>query len=229
MECVGTVKAKSAMLALSLPDKAVPLNILCIGAHSDDIEIGCAATLLRLLADGYRLRVTWAVLSAVGERADEARSSAEALLSTRADAVQLDLGAFRDSYFPADFEALKGHFVRLRERANPDVVFTHAMSDGHQDHRLVAELTWQTWRNHLVLEYEVPKYEDDLARPNVFVPVSRAVAQAKVDHLLSHFGSQRSKRWFSSETFAGLLRLRGVQCGAEEGFAEAFVSRKLVL
>jgi len=216
------------MLPLSLPQKSGPLEVLCIGAHSDDIEIGCAASLLALIERGHRLRVTWVVLSAVGERAEEARRSAQDLLGSRAE-LRLHLGAFRDAYFPAEFAAIKDHLAGLRTEAQPDLLFTHGLDDRHQDHRLVAEITWQVWRHHLILEYEVPKYEGDLSRPNLFVPVSREAAQAKVTHLMTHFGSQRAKDWFSSETFLAILRLRGVESGSAQGFAEGFVARKLLL
>jgi LmbE family N-acetylglucosaminyl deacetylase len=216
------------MLPLRLPNKSGPLEVLCIGAHSDDIEIGCAATLLGLVERGHRLRVTWVVLSAADERAQEARRSADDLFSGSAE-LSLLVGEFRDAYFPACFAALKDHFADLRSYIDPDIVFTHCIDDRHQDHRLVAELTWQAWRDHIILEYEVPKYEGDLGRPNLFVPASRTAAQAKVSHLLKHFGSQRSKSWFSDQTFFGLMRLRGIECRSASVFAEAFVARKLLL
>jgi LmbE family N-acetylglucosaminyl deacetylase len=216
------------VLALRLPDKPAPLEVLCLGAHSDDIEIGCAATLLGLIERGYRLRVTWVVLSAVDARAGEARSSAQALLGHMTE-LRIHLGDFRDAYFPADFDRIKGHIDELRRQVDPDIVFTHNLDDRHQDHRLVGELTWQTWRDHLILEYEVPKYEGDLGRPNLYIPASRAIAQAKIDHLRRHFASQRSKDWFDSQTFLGLMRLRGLECHAAEALAEAFISRKVLL
>jgi LmbE family N-acetylglucosaminyl deacetylase len=216
------------MLALRLSDPPGPLHVLCIGAHSDDIEIGCAATLLTLAERGYQLRVTWVVLSARDERAAEAKRSALALLGEPAN-VEVELAAFRDSYFPAEFESLKRHLGELRQRVDPDVVFSHCLDDRHQDHRLVAELTWQAWRDHLILEYEIPKYEGDLGRPNVYVPVSRHSGQRKVDHLLANFGTQRSKGWFNAGTFDALMRLRGIECRASDGLAEAFIARKIVL
>ena len=218
-----------AVRSLRLPDASErPLDVLCLGAHSDDIEIGCAATLLGLIERGYRLRVAWVVLSAAGERAEEARRSASAMLGKTTE-LSIHLSSFRDAYFPAEFAALKEHLAQLRRLVDPDLIFTHALDDRHQDHRLVGELTWQAWRDHLILEYEVPKYEGDLGRPNLYVPASHTVAQTKVDHLLEHFGSQRSKDWFCSETFLGLMRLRGVECRAAQGCAEAFVARKLIL
>ena len=216
------------MLPLRLSEKPGRLEVVCLGAHSDDIEIGCAGTLLSLVERGHQLRVTWVVLSANDERAAEARHSAERLLDKAAD-LRVCLGTFRDAHFPAEFGGLKDYFAKLRRETNPDLIFTHCIEDRHQDHRLVGELTWQAWRDHLILEYEVTKNECDLGRPNVFVPVSQAAANAKLDHLLAHFGSQRSKDWFSGDVFLGLMRLRGVECRSPHGFAEAFVARKVVL
>jgi LmbE family N-acetylglucosaminyl deacetylase len=146
-------------------------------------------------------------------------------------AVRLDivLGDFEDAHLPADYARAKGFLRGVRERVQADVVFTHCGQDAHQDHRLVSELTWQTWRDHLILEYEIPKYEGDLGRPNVYVPLSAAAAQRKVEHLLAHFASQRSKDWFSGDTFRSLMHLRGLECRAPEGAAEAFHVRKAVL
>jgi LmbE family N-acetylglucosaminyl deacetylase len=217
------------MLPLRLAEASRPLEVLCIGAHSDDIEIGCGATLRGLAQRGHRLRVTWAVLSApAGERECEARASAGAWLRGIGE-LDLQLSTFPDARFPALFNELKDHFAHLRSRIDPDIVFTHALEDRHQDHRLVAELSWQVWRDHLVLEYEVPKYEGDLGRPNCYIPATREVAEAKFAHLMQHFGSQRSKAWFDAETFRGLMRLRGIECRAPEGFAEAFLARKFML
>lgn len=214
-------------LTLEAP-RGQALQLLCLGAHSDDIEIGCGATLLRLLAETPRVDVTWVVLSAAGERAREARRSATALLRG-ARTTQLALGAFKDGYFPAEYAGVKDFFESLKGRCRPDLVLTHRLEDRHQDHRIVAELTWNTWRDHLVLEYEIPKYEGDLAQPNAYVPVTAAQARRKVAHLERHFASQRSKAWFHRDNFAGLMRLRGVECRAPSGFAEAFCARKIVL
>lgn len=204
------------------------LSVLCLGAHPDDIEIGAAGTLLRWIAEYERVDVTWAVMCAHAERADEARRSARALLR-RAAQVDLVMGDFEDAQLPADFVGAR-RFVRdLRARAQPDIILTHRLEDRHQDHRMVAELTWQTWRDHLILEYEIPKYEGDLGQPNVYVPVSRPIAARKAKLLQAHFGSQRSKDWFTEDTFLGLMRVRGVECRADSGLAEAFVARKLVL
>ena len=216
------------MLSLTLGSTRTPLRVLCLGAHSDDIEIGCAGTLLRWIEDYEQAEVTWAVLSAAGPRGDEARRSAQALLRG-ASGVNVVLGDFEDAHLPADFRRAKAFVGNLRRDRHVDVVLTHSLDDRHQDHRLIAELTWQSWRDHLILEYEIPKYEGDLGRPNLFVPVTKAIAERKVAHLLEHFGSQRSKDWFSEDTFLGLMRLRGLECRSPSGLAEAFHSRKAVI
>lgn len=217
------------MLALGpeLAGKA-PLRLLCIGAHSDDLEIGCAGTLLTWLAGARPLHVTWVVLSGDAQREREARQSAKALLS-RARSIGLHFGGFRDGFLPAQYEQVKEFFESLKAHCAPDIVLTHRLEDRHQDHRCAAELTWNTWRDHLVLEYEVLKYEGDLGQPNVFVPLSAATMRRKGTHLERRFGTQRSKSWFSAESFAALARLRGVECRAPSGFAEAFHARKVVL
>lgn len=205
------------------------LRVLCLGAHSDDIEIGCGGTLLRWLAEYAQVDVTWAVASAVGERAVEARRSARALLKGAAR-LNLVLGELPDAWLPAHWgeaKAWMGEVARACPR--PDVVFTHRLDDRHQDHRLIAELTDQTWRDHLVLAYEIPKYEGDLGQPSLYVPLPRRVAERKTRHLLKHFASQRGKDWFTASTFEALLRLRGVECRAPDGSAEAFHLRKAIL
>lgn len=209
-------------------DPTAPLRLLCLGAHSDDIEIGCAGSLLRWLDEYPGLEVTWVVLSAPGERADEARRSAAALLAGAAHR-EIILGDFRDAHFPAEFERLKAWFRALGQRLQPDVVLTHRLEDRHQDHRQVAELTWQTWRSQLLLEYEIPKYEGDLGQPNLYLPLPAPIAERKVQHLMTHFGSQRSKDWFRPETFRALMTLRGIECRAESGLAEALHLRKALL
>lgn len=216
------------MLRLRVAPDQSKLCVLCIGAHSDDIEIGCAGTLLRWAKEYRRIEITWVVLSAPGARAREARRSARALLR-RASALELVLGDFADSRLPADFARAKSFFDELRRRIDPDVILTHRLEDRHQDHRLIAELTWQTWRDHVIFEYEIPKYEGDLGQPNVFVPIDRAIADRKIRHLFAHFGSQRSKDWFNEGAFRGLMQLRGIESRAASGFAEAFTVRKAVL
>ena len=203
------------------------LRLLCIGAHSDDLEIGCGGTILTWLANMPAVEVTWVVLSAEGIRASEARRSARALLA-RAAARKIFIANFRDCFLQAQYVDVKSHFEHLRKEIDPDIILTHWLQDRHQDHRLVAELTWNTWRNHLVLEYEIPKYEGDLVTPNVYVPIPTSVARRKISHLNRHFSSQRSKDWFAADTFLGLMRLRGLESRSQSGFAEAFHARKLV-
>jgi LmbE family N-acetylglucosaminyl deacetylase len=204
------------------------LSVLCLGAHSDDIEIGAGATLLGMMDRGVRLEVHWCVLSGAGDRGDEAKASAIDFLSD-AIASQIEVKSFHDGFFPEQGDAIKSWFEMLKPRANPDIVLTHRRDDAHQDHRHVCRLTWNTFRDHCILEYEVPKWDGDIGQPNLYVPVSRNVLQRKIDLLMSHFGSQRSKQWFDPETFLGLARLRGVECRAPEAYAEAFVARKLSL
>jgi LmbE family N-acetylglucosaminyl deacetylase len=201
-------------------------TILCLGAHADDIEIGCGGTLLRLLAAQPDVHVHWVVLSADEVRAAESRRSAQLFLRHAARA-QVEVQQFRDSFFPYQGGAVKEHFGRLQAAVAPDLIFTHRREDVHQDHRLVAELTWNTFRQHLILEYEIPKYEGDLGQPNVFADLDEATCRNKVEHLLAAFPSQRAKPWFTAETFWSLLRIRGLESGGETRLAEAFHARKL--
>ncbi|TYO60760.1 PIG-L family deacetylase [Bradyrhizobium hipponense] len=216
------------MKSLRLAAPGDRLSVLCLGAHSDDIEIGVGATLLSLLERGIRLDVHWCVLSAAGEREGEARASAADFLSEAARA-QIDIAGFRDGLFPEQGEEIKCWFEALKGRVGPDVILTHKRDDAHQDHRQVSRLTWNTFRDHFILEYEVPKWDGDVGQPNFYAPVSARALQRKIDLLVSHFGSQRSKQWFDPEVFRGLARLRGMECRAQEGYAEAFVARKLAL
>jgi LmbE family N-acetylglucosaminyl deacetylase len=217
------------MLPLTLAGpRNAPLTILCLGAHSDDIEIGCGGTLLRLLAERRRVRVHWVVLSASPPRAREARRSAARVLRGAA-AAHIRVEGFRDGFLPYEGAAVKEVFEALKTTVAPDLVFSHWRDDVHQDHRLVAELTWNTFRDHTILEYEIPKYDGDLGRPNLFVPLPAGIRRRKVRLLMSAFPSQRRKRWFSAATFDALMRLRGIECAAAEGYAEAFHVRKAVL
>ena len=216
------------MLSLNPATGRDRLHLLCLGAHSDDIEIGCGGAVLRWLAEVPQLHVTWVVLSAPGVRADEARRSAETLLAG-ATSVEVVVGDFTDAHFPSETARLKTFLSDIARRTTADLVLTHRLEDRHQDHRTVGELTWQTWRDHLILEYEIPKYEGDLGQPNVYVPLPADTAQRKVRHLMAHFGTQRSKGWFAEATFQGLMALRGIECRAPSGQAEAFHARKVVL
>lgn len=202
-------------------------SVLCLGAHSDDIEIGCGGTVLKLAAGNPGLAVHWVVLSAEEDRADEARASAARFLGATMN-QQVEVASFRERYFPY-LPELKEFFDALGRRAQPDLVLTHHGGDVHQDHRAVAELTWNTFRDHLILEYEIPKYDGDLGRPNVFVQLDEDLARRKVRAVLEGFPSQADHFWFTEETFLGLLRLRGVEARSVDGFAEAFHARKLVL
>lgn len=212
-----------------VPDLAAsrPLHLLCIGAHSDDLEIGCGGTLMSWLASPRPVHVTWVVLTADQTREKEARKSAKALLKS-AVSVDVVVGDFKDGFLPSQYEGVKAFFESVKNRRPADIVLTHRLEDRHQDHRLASELTWNTWRNHLILEYEIMKYEGDLGHPNFFVPLSSKIAHRKSEHLSRHFGTQRAKDWFSSENFSALARLRGLECRAPSGFAEAFCARKIV-
>ena len=204
-------------------------TILCFGAHSDDIEIGCGGALLEVMDQNPAVDIHWVVMSGEGRRAEEARTSAEQFLNRGSGRHDIRLRTYRDSYFPTQWEAIKDDFHRLSRELQPDVVFTHRRNDAHQDHRVVSELTWCTFRNHLVLEYEIAKYEGDLGQPNIYLPISRQNARTKCDLLLECFDSQRDKPWFDAETFNAMLRLRGLESNSFSGYAEAFHCRKMCL
>src|SRR4051794_3678708 len=217
------------MLPLSIgQSEAAPRRLLAIGAHPDDIEIGCGGTLLKLIEQEALAEVCWVVLSGKSGRAEEARESANAMLEgvPRTNVIVRD---FPDGFFPYQGEQIKDFFEELKADLSPDVVFTHQRADLHQDHRVSCELTWNTFRDHLILEYEVPKYDGDMSAPNAFVPLEDHIRARKIDHLLEHFGSQRSKRWFHEDLFSSLLRLRGMECNSPTTYAEAFFCRKAVL
>ena len=216
------------MLASFLGAPGVPLSLLCLGAHCDDIEIGCGGTLLRLLAERPGSNVQWVVFSSNPERAAEARASASDLLAGAAR-KDVEINGFRESFFPYEGASIKEHFERLKAKVRPDLIFTHRTKDLHQDHRVIGELTWNTFRDHLIAEYEIPKYEGDLGHPNLFVPLTSEVALRKVESVVRHFPSQAGRSWFQRKTFESILRLRGIECNAPEGHAEAFHVRKLVL
>ena len=217
------------MLGLSLardPDR--PLRVLAVGAHADDIEIGCGGTILRLVAEHPGLSVDWLVLSGLGQRAEEATDSAAAFLEGAGE-TRVTVEGFRDGFFPYDGAAVKERFERLKAEVDPDLILTHRLEDRHQDHRLVSELTWNTWRDHLILEYEIPKYEGDLGQPNLFVPLVTEVCERKLELLRKGFPSQAGRDWFTDDTFWSMLRLRGLESRSPSRYAEAFHARKLVL
>jgi len=213
------------MLALNLPRGRV--RVLCLGAHSDDIEIGCGGLILSLINRAAAVDVRWVVFSGRADRQREARRSAAKFLKGAARA-RVDVRQFRDGFFPYDSD-IKEVFERLKREIDPDLVLTHYRNDRHQDHRVLSDLAWNTFRDHLVLEYEIPKFDGDLGTPNFFVPLTRATCARKVKYLMTVFGTQRDKHWFSEETFMGLMRLRGMECRAAGGYAEAFYARKVVL
>jgi LmbE family N-acetylglucosaminyl deacetylase len=209
---------------------ATPVRrILVIGCHADDIEIGCGGTLLALARSSPELEVDWLVLSARDEREAEARSSADAFLGESVAELRVDVHDFRNGFLPYYGGEVKEVFEELKLRVDPQVVFTHASYDFHQDHRLACELTWNTFRNHLILEYEIPKVDGDLGRPNLFVPLTADDVERKLDLLEKHFQTQSGRHWFDRDTFRGLMRLRGMEAIAPERFAEAFTARKVAL
>jgi len=216
------------MLALTLPEKkSGPLKILCLGSHSDDIEIGCGGTILRLLSGQSEIEVAWVVFGSSNKRDQEARDSADRFL-VQAKKKNVAVKNFRDGFFPFEGAQIKDYFEELKA-VSPDLIFTHNRKDAHQDHRLIAELTWNTFRNHLILEYEIPKYDGDMGQPNLFVPLEQEIYEKKVRYIVESFETQRSKQWFGKDTFLALMRLRGMECVAPSGYAEAFYCRKLVL
>ncbi len=203
------------------------LQILCLGAHSDDIEIGCGGTILRLTAQYPGSVFNWVVFSAIGVRNVEAQCAAG--LFAGAGLREPLLKTFPDGFMPFVGGEVKAVFEELKQTVSPDIVFTHNRNDAHQDHRLIAELTWNTFRDHFILEYEIPKYDGDLGRPGVYVPLDLEVCQTKVRYVIDTFQSQHIKRWFQQDTFFSLMRLRGMECNAPSGYAEAFYCRKLLL
>ena len=198
-----------------------------MGAHADDIEIGCGGTILRIAAETPGLVVRWIVFSGDGRRRTEARNSAAAVLENVSE-KQIEVLGFRDGYFPSQGADIKDHFEAVKRDFDPAFILTHWQNDAHQDHRLLAELTFNTFRNHLVLEYEIPKYDGDLGNPNFFVPLTRTQLQRKIEMISRHFVSQQGRSWLTDETFVAIARLRGIGCNAPEGVAEAFYVRKIV-
>jgi LmbE family N-acetylglucosaminyl deacetylase len=217
------------MIRLTVPTTKTGLRILCLGSHSDDIEIGCGGTLLKLIRDHQGdVSVRWVVFSSDGERQAEAAGSAAAFL-TDAKQKEVTFGKFEDSFFPCQASELKKYMHQLSREFSPDIIFTHYGRDLHQDHRLLSELTWNAFRDHWILEYEVPKYDGDLGAPNVFVPLDETLCHSKIDFLLTHFKSQHGRKWFTEDVFRSMQRLRGMECNSESGYAEAFYSRKVLL
>ncbi len=218
------------MIQLTLNQDVVArgLQVLCLGAHSDDIEIGCGGTVLRLAEQFRNCTFHWVVFSAIGPREAEARRAA-ALFTAAGHLHGPVLKQFRDGFMPFSGAEVKDVFESLKQSVSPDLILTHNAQDAHQDHRLISKLTWNTFRDHFILEYEIPKYDGDMGRPGVFIPLTKDQCQQKVRHLMEAFPSQRAKAWFEENTFLSLMRLRGMECNAPSGYAEAFYCRKLVL
>ena len=216
------------MIPLAFAKTEKPLNILCLGAHCDDIEIGCGGTILRLLEQAPDTVVRWVVFSSTETRAAEFLESARRFLGEE-NARRTLVYQFRDGYLPHVWDQVKDRFEELKREPDPDIIFTHYGNDLHQDHRIVSELTWNTFRNHLILQYEIPKYDGDFSSPTFFSQLAEATCRKKVELILETYLTQRSKDWFSEDLFMGLLRLRGMECSSATRFAEGFYVRKMVL
>jgi LmbE family N-acetylglucosaminyl deacetylase len=216
------------MMHLNLSVKAGGrLKILCMGAHSDDIEIGCGGTILRLAEQYPDCEFHWVVFNAIGTRETEARRAAQLFAGSRLKSPLLK--TLEDGFMPYVGSEVKAVFENNLKQLTPDLIFTHNGNDAHQDHRLISQLTWNTFRDNLILEYEIPKYDGDLGRPGVFAPLDRDVCETKVRYLMDAFQSQQAKHWFQADTFLSLMRLRGMECAASSGYAEAFYCRKLMI
>jgi LmbE family N-acetylglucosaminyl deacetylase len=217
------------MLALAFGRQPQTLSaVLCLGAHCDDIEIGCGGTIIRLTEEYPDLGFYWVILSSDATRAAEAQKSANCFLA-KTDRKTVLINRFKDGFFPFIGADIKEYFEQLKSKVSPDLIFTHYRGDLHQDHRLTSELTWNTFRENLILEYEIPKFDGDLGSPNFFVAINNDARKQKVDHILDCFHSQKGKRWFTGETFNSIMRLRGIECNAPSGYAEAFYCRKLIV
>tara|TARA_B100000315_G_scaffold171289_1_gene159802 strand:+ start:446 stop:1105 length:660 start_codon:yes stop_codon:yes gene_type:complete len=203
------------------------LKILCLGAHSDDIEIGCGGTIMKFLQTYSNVEFLWVVFSADEIRKQEALKSASLLLE-KALIKKIKIHNFRDSFFPYQGSEIKESFEKMKA-FNPELIFTHQYSDFHQDHKQISELTYNTFRNHLVLEYEIPKYDGDLGSPNVFSPIDKKLYNQKIELIISSFKSQEHNQWFSESTFQAILRLRGIESNSPTGYAEAFYCKKIVI
>jgi LmbE family N-acetylglucosaminyl deacetylase len=204
-----------------------PQRILCLGAHSDDIEIGCGGTILKLIENFPNTEICWVVFGSTGSRTEEAWASANVFLG-EVKKREIDIKQFKDSFFPIIAGEIKDYFEQLK-KVSPDLIFTHYRNDLHQDHRVICEFTWNTFRDHLILEYEIPKYDGDLGSPNFFVCLDEGICQKKIKYIIEHFVSQRGRHWFTEDTFYSLLRLRGVESNAPSRYAEAFYCRKIII
>jgi len=215
------------MLKISL-DSRTPKKILCLGAHCDDIEIGCGGSLLKIIRTMKDVHVYWVVFSSDERREKEALKSANDFLKSLKK-KKIVIKKFRNSFFPYYGAEIKEYFEQLKKDFSPDIIFTHFRNDLHQDHRLISELTWNTYRNHLILEYEIPKYDGDFGSPNFFVHFDETISRKKIENIMKYFKSQCDKAWFTRDTFLSLLRLRGVESNAPDKYAEGFYCRKIIL
>ena len=216
------------MLKVNFAQKTTSCKVLCLGAHCDDIEIGCGGTILKLIENYPDIEFYWVVFSANQQRAQEVSESADILLR-HAKEKTIVIKNFRDCFFPYIGLEIKEYFEQLSQEFSPDLIFTHYRNDLHQDHRLISELTWNTFRDHLILEYEIPKYDGDLGCPNFFVHLNETACRRKIKYILDSFKTQAENQWFSEQTFLAILRLRGIESNAPDGYAEAFYCRKMVL
>jgi len=203
-------------------------KILCLGAHADDIEIGCGGTILRLVQEYPEAQFYWVAFLGESLRANEAHRSAENFLSDINSKI-IDVQSFKDSYFPFVGAAIKDHFIILKKTFDPDIIFTHFTKDAHQDHRLIGELTWTAFRNHLIMEYEIAKYDADLGIPNLYVHLKKNLVQKKISNICTLFKSQSEKEWFGEESFRSLMRIRGLESNSPSKYSEAFYCRKVVV
>ena len=232
---MGLVRAEESELAaigmhklrFCYPESGIR-NILCLGAHCDDIEIGCGGTILRFIQENPRLNFYWVVFSSNPRRKREALSAARLFLGS-AVGSKVVIRSFRDSFFPHEWKGIKEFFSLIGNRFQPDLIFTHSRNDLHQDHRVISELTWNAFRNHLILEYEIPKYDGDLGSPNFFVGLDETVCERKIHNITASFRSQSGKQWFTEDTFRALLRIRGVESNADGRYAEGFYCRKVLV
>ncbi len=208
--------------------RSSPFRVLCLGAHSDDLEIGCGGTILRLLRELKDVSIFWVVLSSENRRGEEARKSAAEILGEARDAT-VEVKEFRNGFFPYIGERIKEYFEELKGKTDPDLILTHYRHDLHQDHRVVSELTWNTFRDHMILEYEIPKFDGDMGSPNLFVPLDRGTCDKKIEIIIRSFPSQREKKWFTEDLFHSILRIRGMECNSKHDFAEGFYCRKAIL
>jgi LmbE family N-acetylglucosaminyl deacetylase len=227
MVTVKRNQARNIMLKFNFFDENKDPAVLCLGAHSDDIEIGCGGTILTLLKKVPKARFYWVVFSGDEKRTKEAYQSADVFLKDVKEKV-IEVRDFRESYFPFVGATIKDHFEKLKKKFSPDLVFTHYANDAHQDHRLICNLTWNTFRDHFILEYEIPKYDGDLGIPNLYVHLDESIVQRKIDCICSCFQTQKEKPWFTEENFKSIMRIRGTESNSPSRYAEAFHCRKIV-